>query len=57
MTERMVTMPEFIKAAKEERIIEVFGAGTACMIAPIDCILYEGQVSCSYRLHSVRGTG
>jgi len=43
VTERMVTMPEFIKAANEERIIEVFGAGTACMIAPIDCILYEGQ--------------
>ena len=50
VTERMVTMPEFIKAANEERIIEVFGAGTACMIAPIDCILYEVQVSYNHRL-------
>ena len=50
VTERMVTMPEFIKAANEDRIIEVFGAGTACMIAPIDCILYEGQVSYNHRL-------
>ena len=40
----MVTMPEFIEAANSDRIIEVFGCGTACMIAPIHSIHYEGQV-------------
>ena len=42
-------MPEFIEAANSDRIIEVFGCGTACMVAPIHSILYEGQV-CTYSL-------
>ena len=44
MTERMLTMAEFIEAVNTDRIIEVFGCGTACMIAPIDSLLYEGKV-------------
>lgn len=40
----MVTMDEFIDAANDGRIIEVFGCGTACMVAPIHSILYNGKV-------------
>lgn len=43
VTERMLTMAEFIEAVNTDRIIEVFGCGTACMIAPIDSLLYEGK--------------
>ena len=44
VTERMVTMPEFMEAIEEKRVIEAFGSGTACMICPIDSILYEDEV-------------
>ena len=41
----MVTMPEFVEAINSNRVIEAFGSGTACMICPIDSILYEDEVS------------
>ena len=40
--ERVVTVDEVIKAAKEGRLQEAFGAGTAATIAPISLIAYEG---------------
>jgi len=43
VTERAITMSEFKEKLANNQIIEVFGAGTACMIAPIHAILYEGQ--------------
>jgi len=40
VTERVVTMGDLVKALNEERLIEMFGAGTACVVCPIKRILY-----------------
>ncbi|KAF9436239.1 branched-chain-amino-acid aminotransferase [Entomortierella beljakovae] len=42
VTERPFNMKEVVKADKEGRIIEMFGAGTACIVCPIKKIHYEG---------------
>lgn len=44
VTEKRFTMNELIKALKEERIKEVFGAGTACVICPIKEILHNNKL-------------
>lgn len=44
VTERTITMPEVIKAREEGRLIEIFGAGTACVVCPVAQIAYEGRV-------------
>ena len=36
-------MKEMQKALKENRLIELFGAGTACVVAPVSRIKYHGQ--------------
>lgn len=41
-SERPFTMPEVRDAAAEGRLLEVFGAGTAAVICPINEIYYEG---------------
>ncbi|KAK6041044.1 putative branched-chain-amino-acid transaminase, partial [Cooperia oncophora] len=41
VTERDFTMEEFRKAAKENRIYEFFGSGTAVVVSPVDKILYK----------------
>ncbi len=41
--EGSITMPQVIKAGKEGRIIEMFGAGTAAIVSPIKLIHFEGQ--------------
>jgi len=38
-----VTMREVIAAAKEGRMLEMFGAGTACIVSPIKAISYRDQ--------------
>lgn len=41
--ERKVSVEEIVKALKEGRVSEAFGAGTAATIAQIELIGYEGQ--------------
>ncbi|XP_065070508.1 branched-chain-amino-acid aminotransferase, cytosolic-like [Rhopilema esculentum] len=43
VSERMFTMKDLSIAAKEGRIKEIFGSGTACMVCPVDRILYKGE--------------
>jgi len=43
VSERKLTMSEFVGAAKEGRIMECFGAGTAAVIAPVNSILYRDE--------------
>ncbi|KAF8955933.1 branched-chain-amino-acid aminotransferase, partial [Entomortierella lignicola] len=42
VSERPFNMKDIVKADKEGRIIEMFGAGTACIVTPIKKIHYEG---------------
>ncbi|XP_028408899.1 branched-chain-amino-acid aminotransferase, cytosolic-like isoform X2 [Dendronephthya gigantea] len=44
VSERRYTMNDLRKALKEERVKEVFGAGTACVICPVKDILYKNEV-------------
>jgi len=41
--ERQVFMRDVIKALDEGRMLEMFGAGTACVVCPIEAIVYQGQ--------------
>ncbi|VIO87247.1 Uncharacterized protein BM_BM4739 [Brugia malayi] len=41
VTERYVQMGEIRRAIKEERMYEMFGTGTACVVSPVDRILYK----------------
>lgn len=41
--EGTVTMPEIVQAVEENRVIEMFGAGTACIVSPIKRIGYKGE--------------
>ncbi|CAH3198927.1 unnamed protein product, partial [Porites evermanni] len=43
VTEREFTMDDLIRASNENRVKEIFGAGTACVVCPVNRILYEGQ--------------
>ncbi|KAM8927743.1 branched-chain-amino-acid aminotransferase, cytosolic-like [Pelodytes ibericus] len=43
VSERTITMPDLIKGLQENRVKEVFGAGTACVVCPVNRILYEGK--------------
>ena len=43
VAERPFTMREVKRAADEGRLLEVFGAGTAAVICPINRIFYEGD--------------
>lgn len=42
VTERKFTMPDIVRAQKEGRLIEAFGAGTAAIVSPIKNINYKG---------------
>ncbi|XP_050408105.1 branched-chain-amino-acid aminotransferase, cytosolic [Patella vulgata] len=44
VTEKPYTMKQVIKALKENRIKEIFGAGTACVVCPVKEILYKGEL-------------
>ncbi|VBB30070.1 unnamed protein product [Acanthocheilonema viteae] len=41
VTERYVQVGEIRRAIKEGRMYEMFGTGTACVVCPVDRILYE----------------
>eukprot|EP00978_Attheya_sp_CCMP212_P026746 scaffold88486_cov46-Attheya_sp.AAC.1 len=43
VVERFPTMPEIRDAAKENRLFEAFGAGTAAVVTPISAIQYKGE--------------
>lgn len=42
VVERSYTLNEVISACNEGRIIEAFGAGTACIVAPVNGFHYDG---------------
>ncbi|XP_053707056.1 branched-chain-amino-acid aminotransferase, mitochondrial isoform X2 [Synchiropus splendidus] len=43
VTERTMGMQELLQALDEGRVIEVFGAGTACVVCPVGSLQYMGQ--------------
>lgn len=43
VSERSVTMPEVREAAQAGQLVEMFGAGTAAVVSPIDRVGYLGQ--------------
>lgn len=45
VSERNVTMPQVKEAVKQGRMVEMFGAGTACIVSPIKKIRYLDEVS------------
>ncbi|XP_075924611.1 branched-chain-amino-acid aminotransferase, cytosolic-like isoform X3 [Petromyzon marinus] len=43
VSERYITMADLQKGLREKRVKEMFGAGTACVVCPVDRVLYHGQ--------------
>ncbi|XP_040290987.1 branched-chain-amino-acid aminotransferase, cytosolic-like [Bufo bufo] len=43
VSERSFTMTDVVKGLQENRIKEIFGAGTACVVCPVNRILYNGE--------------
>lgn len=43
MVERNVSMDEVASAIKAGKLVEAFGAGTAAVVCPIECINYNGE--------------
>ncbi|KAJ1736732.1 branched-chain-amino-acid transaminase bat2 [Coemansia sp. BCRC 34490] len=43
VSERKITMPDILCALKENRFLEAFGAGTACVVCSVASILYNGS--------------
>lgn len=47
VTERTMGMKELLGALDAGRVLEVFGAGTACVVCPVGSLLYRGKVRSS----------
>ncbi|XP_073506626.1 branched-chain-amino-acid aminotransferase, cytosolic isoform X2 [Phyllobates terribilis] len=43
VSERYLTMAALVKAVKEDRVKEMFGSGTACVVCPVGRILYKDE--------------
>ncbi|XP_005428463.1 branched-chain-amino-acid aminotransferase, cytosolic isoform X1 [Geospiza fortis] len=43
VSERYITMSDLTAALEKNRVKEMFGAGTACIVCPISKILYKGK--------------
>lgn len=43
VTEKQFKIDELIKALKEKRVIEAFGAGTAAVVSPVKRLHYKGE--------------
>ncbi|XP_042898071.1 branched-chain-amino-acid aminotransferase, cytosolic isoform X2 [Parasteatoda tepidariorum] len=43
VSERNITMKEIILAKRENRLLEMFGSGTACVVSPVGSISYLGN--------------
>ena len=41
VTERSITMSELLNANKENRLVEMFGSGTAAIISPVGSVMYR----------------
>ena len=44
VTERRVTMGEVVRAMDEDRLVEMFGSGTAAVVSPVGGLHYDGQL-------------
>lgn len=44
VSERYLTMDQLRSALEQQRVKEVFGSGTACMICHLSQIVYKGEV-------------
>lgn len=44
VTERTMGIKELLGALDAGRVLEVFGAGTACVVCPVGSLLYKGKV-------------
>ncbi|XP_073931945.1 branched-chain-amino-acid aminotransferase, cytosolic isoform X2 [Castor canadensis] len=44
VSERVLTMDELTAALEGDRVREMFGSGTACVVCPVSDILYKGQM-------------
>nr|CAG4641653.1 EOG090X051P [Eurycercus lamellatus] len=53
VTERSINMAEVLEALKENRLLEIFGAGTACVVCPVFSIIF-GEVSLVVLTHLKR---
>uniref|UniRef100_A0A3B1IPT5 Branched-chain-amino-acid aminotransferase n=1 Tax=Astyanax mexicanus TaxID=7994 RepID=A0A3B1IPT5_ASTMX len=43
VSERYLTMADLRLALEEERVKEMFGSGTACVVSPVGRVLYQGE--------------
>lgn len=43
VSERRITMKETQKLLKNNELLEIFGTGTACVVCPVDTILYKNN--------------
>ncbi|XP_065124663.1 branched-chain-amino-acid aminotransferase, cytosolic isoform X1 [Paramisgurnus dabryanus] len=43
VSERYLTMADLRRALEESRVMEMFGSGTACIVSPINRILYQEE--------------
>ncbi|ELT87448.1 hypothetical protein CAPTEDRAFT_223181 [Capitella teleta] len=43
VSERTFNMKDVTKALNENRLLELFGAGTACVVCPVEKIIYQGD--------------
>ncbi|EDO35327.1 predicted protein [Nematostella vectensis] len=43
VTERTFNMQDVLMATEENRMLEMFGSGTACVVCPINRIFYQGK--------------
>ncbi|KAK7938275.1 hypothetical protein WMY93_001601 [Mugilogobius chulae] len=43
VVERTLNMQELLEALDQGRVLEVFGAGTACVVCPVGSLLYKGK--------------
>ena len=41
---REFKIQDLVRAAKENRVYEAFGAGTACIVSPVASVNFEGEV-------------
>ena len=56
VSERKVKMSELAEASQEDRLLEVFGSGTAAIVSPVRTISYRGQeVSCGLKADEEAG--
>ena len=43
VSEREISIHELVEAAKKGNVVEAFGAGTACVVCPIEGFQHDGK--------------